>query len=311
MKKNKIIFAIAAIMLTVFSTGCGKNNDTAETTIPVENTESVTSVENADKALTSIDPFDGLNVVFNGDNGNGTVEMEYIGDNAFIRDNVRFHCDSPNANKLSNGDIISISARCTPKDLQENNLELSATEKEYTVAELGGFIETPDGYDFSEIDNFMENGFLNGYWEKECGIGKIFDDLSESVPIEWQIKERSFEVYDKKLYLKDNKLVPNYYYIFYKLDFECEKIDGIYVDNPDSAYDYGDIAHWTGIAVVNIASLYTDNHSMTVKTHFENDINSSDSQLIYFCKDEAAFEDKINEVMSFYQDTYDAVYDVN
>lgn len=68
------------------------------------------------------------------------------------------------------------------------------------------------------------------------------------------------------------------------MDFECEKIDGVYVDNPDSEYDYGDIVHWKGLAVVQLASLYADNHSLTVKSNFENDINSLDSQIIYFVK---------------------------
>ena len=143
-----------------------------------------------------------------------------------------------------------------------------------------------------------------------CGIGKLINDVSESDAIKWQINDRSYSLYEKKLYLKNNNPVPNYYYIFYKLDFECEKVDGYYVDNPDSEYDYGDIVHWKGLAVVQLASLYADNHSMIVKSNFENDINSLDSQIIYFCKDETALEDKINEEMSNYQKKFDAVYDV-
>lgn len=313
MTKTKFIAVAAAVLLTTMATACGDQKANTDTSSSAVTTSSVSELENTEatpKDITAIDPFDGLNVVFNGDNGSGTVEMEYTGNNAFIRDNVRFHCDSPNSTKLSNGDVISVSARCTPKDLQENNLELSSTEKEYTVTELGGFVEVPDGYDFSEIDAIMEDGFLRGKWENMCGIGKIINDVSESDAIEWQINDRSYTLYEKKLYLKNNNPVPNYYYIFYKLDFECEKIDGVYVDNPDSEYDYGDIVHWKGLAVVQLASLYADNHSMIVKSNFENDINSLDSQIIYFCKDETALEDKINEEMSNYQKRFDAVYDV-
>ena len=43
--KNKIIFAIAAIMLTAL-TACGKNNDAAQSSAPVVNTEAVASAEN-------------------------------------------------------------------------------------------------------------------------------------------------------------------------------------------------------------------------------------------------------------------------
>ena len=116
MTKTKFIAVAAAVLLTTLATACGDqkaNTDTSSSAVTTSSVE-LENTEATPKDITTIDPFDGLNVVFNGDNGSGTVEMEYTGNNAFIRDNVRFHCDSPNSTKLSNGDVISVSARCTP-----------------------------------------------------------------------------------------------------------------------------------------------------------------------------------------------------
>ncbi|MGN1137626.1 MAG: hypothetical protein ACI4SF_15590 [Oscillospiraceae bacterium] len=308
MIKKEVLFVAAAIMLAVFSTACGDNNDSSQVSSTLTDTEAVTTVEDTNKDITSIDPFEGLTVTFNGESGSGTVSLEYTGDNDFIRDKVRFNCDSPNSDKLSNGDVISVSARCTPKEQQENGYELSITEKEYTVSELGGFIDSPDGYDFSEIDSLIENAFIEGEWTKKCSNGNLINDLSESVPMDWQINDSSYAIYAKKLYIKKDNPVPNCYYLFYKLDFDCEKIDSVYVDNPDSEYEYGDTTHWMGIATVKAASLYADNHSVTVKTKYENDIKAN--QIIYFCRDESEFNSKISEIMSDYEEKFDAVYDV-
>ena len=99
MTKTKFIAVAAAVLLTTMATACGDQKANTDTSSSAVTTSSVSELENTEatpKDITAIDPFDGLNVVFNGDNGSGTVEMEYTGNNAFIRDNVRFHCDSPN-----------------------------------------------------------------------------------------------------------------------------------------------------------------------------------------------------------------------
>ncbi|MBQ5333375.1 MAG: hypothetical protein J6K92_08975, partial [Oscillospiraceae bacterium] len=103
MIKKEVLSVAAAIMLAVFSTACGDNNDGSQVSSSLTDTEAVTTVEDTNKDITSIDPFEGLTVTFNGESGSGTVSLEYTGDIDFVRDKVRFNCDSPNSDKLSNG----------------------------------------------------------------------------------------------------------------------------------------------------------------------------------------------------------------
>lgn len=275
MKKNKNIFAIAAIMLTVLTTACGNNNDVAQSSSPVENTEAAASVENANKELTAIDPFEDLSVVFNGEDGSGTVSIEYTGDNDFIRDKVRFNCDSPNANKLSNGDVISVSARCTPKEQQESGYELSVTEKEYTVSELGCFIKSnEDYYSFEELDNQMKSSFETDVFDKYCKVGNIvfassFDFAFDNIGSDWEIIDSSYELVEKDLFIAKPFGVSNSYneyYLVYKINMNLKKVDdGPYHTN-DETVPIGTTTDVECVGYISKRKLYYENHNSNIKS---------------------------------------------
>lgn len=275
MKKNKNIFAIAAIMLTVLTTACGKNNDVAQSSPPVENTEAAASVENANKELTAIDPFEDLSVVFNGEDGSGTVSLEYTGDNDFIRDKVRFNCDSPNANKLSNGDIISVSARCTPKEQQESGYELSVTEKEYTVSELGCFIKSnEDYYSFEELDNQMNSSFETDVFDKYCKVGNIvfassFDFAFDNIGSDWEIIDSSYELMEKDLFIAEYfgaSNTYNSYYQVYDIKMSIKKVDdGPYHTNDETA-QIGTTTNVEFVGYISKQNLYYENHNSDIKS---------------------------------------------
>lgn len=292
MKKYLAGIAMTAAMCLIL-TGCG--GDKAESTAASPTADTTTTAAEA-KELTPIDPFQGLSVVFNGESGSGTVNIEYTGDNEFLKNEVRYVCDTPNADKLSNGDVISISARCTPKVSSDNGYELTVTEKEYTVSELGGYITSPDGYDFSELDSKLEAAFLEGNWQKVCGVGNTINDheLEKDWVTVWQINSGDFSEYANKL-IEDNSATFDYYKI-YKFDLDCEKIDGL-VMNPNSSYEVGAKMNWSGFAVIYAHNVYVENHSVLVKSEFENDINiiASYRDNVYFCRDEAEFNEKFEE----------------
>lgn len=274
MKKNKIIFAIAAIMLTAL-TACGKNNNTAQSSAPVANTEAVASAENVNKDLTAVDPFEGLTVIFNGEDGSGTVSLEYTGDNDFIREKVRFNCDSPNANKLSNGDVISVSARCTPKEQQESGYELSVTEKEYTVSELGCFIKSnEDYYSFDELDNQLKSSFETDVFDEYCKVGNTvsassFDFTFDNIASDWEIIDSSYELMEKDLFTANPFGVSNSYneyYQVYKINMNLKKVDdGPYHTNDETA-QIGTTTDVEFVGYISKQNLYYENHNSDIKS---------------------------------------------
>ena len=275
MKKNKNIFALAAIMLTVLTTACGNNDDVAQSSAPVANTEAVASAENVNKDLTAVDPFEGLTVIFNGEDGSGTVSLEYTGDNDFIREKVRFNCDSPNANKLSNGDVISISARCTPKEQQESGYELSVTEKEYTVSELGCFIKSnEDYYSFDELDNQLKSSFETDVFNKYCKVGNTvsassFDFTFDNIASDWEIIDSSYELMEKDLFTANPFGVSNSYneyYQVYKINMNLKKVDdGPYHTNDETA-QIGTTTDVEFVGYISKQNLYYENHNSDIKS---------------------------------------------
>ena len=272
--KNKIIFAIAAIMFTAL-TACGKNNDAAQSSAPVANTEAVASAENVNKDLTAVDPFEGLTVIFNGEDGSGTVSLEYTGDNDFIREKVRFNCDSPNANKLSNGDVISVSARCTPKEQQESGYELSVTEKEYTVSELGCFIQSnEDYYSFDELDNQLKSSFETDVFNEYCKVGNTvsassFDFTFDNIGSDWEIINSSYELMEKDLFTANPFGVSNSYneyYQVYKITMNLKKVDdGPYHTNDETA-QIGTTTDVEFVGYISKQNLYYENHNSDIKS---------------------------------------------
>lgn len=273
--KNKNIFAIAAIMLTVLTTACGKNNDVAQSSPPVENTEAVASAENVNKDLTALDPFEGLTVIFNGEDGSGTVSLEYTGDNDFIREKVRFNCDSPNANKLSNGDVISVSARCTPKEQQESGYELYVTEKDYTVSELGCFIKSnEDYYSFDELDNQLKSSFETDVFDEYCKVGNTvsassFDFTFDNIASDWEIIDSSYELMEKDLFTANPFGVSNSYneyYQVYKINMNLKKVDdGPYHTNDETA-QIGTTTDVEFVGYISKQNLYYENHNSDIKS---------------------------------------------
>lgn len=272
--KNKIIFAIAAIMLTAL-TACGKNNNTAQSSAPVANTEAVASAENVNKDLTAVDPFEGLTVIFNGEDGSGTVSLEYTGDNDFIREKVRFNCDSPNANKLSNGNVISVSARCTPKEQQESGYELSVTEKDYTVSELGCFIKSnEDYYSFDELDNQLKSSFETDVFDEYCKVGNTvsassFDFTFDNIASDWEIIDSSYELMEKDLFIAEAFGVSNTYnsyYQVYDIKMSIKKVDdGPYHTNDETA-QIGTTTDVEFVGYISKQNLYYENHNSNIKS---------------------------------------------
>ena len=273
MIKKEVLSVAAAIMLAVFSTACGDNNDGSQVSSSLTDTEAVTTVEDTNKDITSIDPFEGLTVTFNGESGSGTVSLEYTGDIDFVRDKVRFNCDSPNSDKLSNGDVISVSARCTPKEQQENGYELSITEKEYTVSELSCYLKTVEEYySFKDLDEQLNANFENDVFEKYCKKGDTisaskFDLKLDNIGSNWEIVDSSYALLEKDLFISEcygQSNSYNAYYHIYKINMTLKKVDNDSYYADEESAPIGTTKDVEFIGYISKEKLYYENHNSEI-----------------------------------------------
>lgn len=275
-----------------------KQDDTGNTPSSTTSSTAASKAEENSGENTIIDVFSELNVTFEGENDDSEVILEYIGDNSFVKENIGFKCINDNSD-FRNGDIAIVQLDYTS---EENNISFKEFEKKYTVEGLWGGIVYPDGYDFSELDIYIDNYFQEDQYSsyvnkfksedqiKNYGRNTFYlncpDGITEGETLnnddnaEWEVLSLSCEPIYKKMVINTNRIsgVKNEYYVFYKITVKAEKTqgDGVfsYKDLPNAKYHYGDIKEWNFMGEVKQTNASVE-QSSTIVYALPNTITSS------------------------------------
>lgn len=172
-----------------------------------------------------IDPFEGLSVTFTGISPKAEAEIEYTGDNEFVKEHVRFINDT--YGKYAIGDTITVKASYTDSVAEENNVIITQDEKEYTVSDIDEYLSGET--DFSELDDLFYNEVQDILATSEnFGVGaetvsKGFFSDGNSFD-EYTVKSFTITPYKAEFCYENNSYDSmNTYVVFYKLNFEVEK----------------------------------------------------------------------------------------
>ena len=144
MKKRTILILGLALILGI--NGCGNSDKTADSNIEQEKEDAESKAEEL-TGLTELNPFDGLQVSFEGFSGNGKIKIDTSNCNKIVREYVQFEYDTALDGKLSNEYNIVISAVS-----KHENLTITESEHTYTVSGLYMFDEEYGNY----LDEFSD-----------------------------------------------------------------------------------------------------------------------------------------------------------
>lgn len=229
-----------------------------------------------------LDIWEGVTVTYDGISSSGSANVEYTGNDEFIKSNVRYYIDK--AYGLSNGDEIVVKASCSQSRLDENLYVIKETEKSYTVEGLPYYAQDISGYDLSEIDEqlfalakekadkstwaeaYEDNSFLYGFNIMRDG----------SVSAEWNVTgEYTIKPVKKIFYGSNNKFsdIFNSYTVFYEIKFPCEKGR----DYSKDEYSVGDTYELTVYAEAHMNNILVSDGKL--------DISSAKTGAKYFGRD--------------------------
>lgn len=292
MKAKKILLIITALCCTMTISACNKKqNDTGNAGNVSRETTASKAAEKSDDT-TVIDVFSELNVTFEGTNDNGKIVYEYTGDNEFVKEYVKFKCPTDYGD-FRNGETAIIKLDFNEFKAEQQNITFKELEHEYTVEGLWGEIISPDGYDFSEIDEwaysfFSENEqskyvirYLNKFKNSNNQNETLNDDnlllitkpdgnideIGTRDAAYWEILSLSCEPCVKVLSIFENKDFgqENTYSLYYKISIKAEK-SAFEVNNAskDTIYNVGDIKEWDFIGALQFADVSVEKDSNIV-----------------------------------------------
>lgn len=283
---KKMILIVTALSCMLLMSACDKKQGGA-VNAPKETTASKT--EEKSGKTTVIDVFSELNVTFEGKNDHGDIICEYTGDNEFVKEYVKFKCPTDYGD-FRNGETAIVKLDFNEYKAEQQNVTFKELEREYTVEGLWGSIVSPNGYDFSEIDDlaysfFTENEkskyvnrFKNANQLEEYGRNTFtinspdgYDGTVNDIA-DWEVLSASCEPCAKTLSIFENKDFgqENTYTVYYKISVKGEKTkaDGIlyYEDKPDAKYHYGDVKEWNFIGGVQYVNVSVEKDSNMVQS---------------------------------------------
>lgn len=180
----------------------------------------------------AINPFDGVEVMFYGANGQGSCDV--ITENCLesIQRNVEFTV-TPDNGKLSNGDTITITATNGMKLISEGYV-LSETNKQYTVKDLFIYPTSMTGIDCNDSNDYMSNAILDYIQVEQVYLDW---DYNQEMPVNWYLLgdfDLEYVVTPMAYYYAytENNPQENTYYGIYKAQI-IATCDDVYKANTD------------------------------------------------------------------------------
>lgn len=331
MKNKKILIIFSALCCMLLMSACEKKQDGTGNT-PSSTTASKTEEKSGEPTV--IDVFSELNVSFEGTNDHGEIICEYTGTNEFVKEYVKFNCPTDYGD-FRNGETAVVKLDFNEYKAEQQNIIFKELEREYKVEGLWGSIVSPDGYDFSEVDEsaysfFVEDEksrYVKNYLDKYLNSQSNQEEDSNLLLITkpdgdidgvdlrdaayWRILSLSCEPYAKALDITTNKDSgqENTYIIYYKISVKAEK-SPFEVNNAsnDTIYNVGDIKEWDfigGVKYNNVSVEKGSNIVYSIAEPYHSSVLDTNSE--YYNADfNTFFDDFIASSKSWYY-----FYDIN
>ncbi|MBR1739769.1 MAG: hypothetical protein IJ737_05690 [Ruminococcus sp.] len=227
-----------------------------------------------------IDPFEGLEVQFDGVAPYLNVSFNNSKCPSVVQNNVTFTCADTN---FTNGDSITVKAEYNAADFEGLNVEIGVDTKEYEVSDMPEYVTDFSKIDTTALDNEIEDYMNAHYLDSSGGFGSVYSIMGADVydGSGFDKECRGSEVENTYyLVLKPNILDPdkvnNYYFKVYNNtyfltggdigDHEINVYSCIYIKNiiayPDGTLKYDpkvehnadkskEIAYYNGISSKN------------------------------------------------------------
>lgn len=227
-----------------------------------------------------LDAFDGLKVEFEGDNGNGYVNIYNDDCSKDVKDYIYFNIKG-NSSNLSNGDEITIIAN-SYIDLEDEGYFLKEESKKYIVEGLDGPRESLVGVDvaslLSEMKSEINNQIKKDYYV--CGYDYKFQSGKERYISSYYFSYTTkLDLVNYQYVYDPEDLETNGLVAYYKLttEFKC-KNDQTYVSDGETPMNKGDKdTGVTYLAVVTNSLLISSDDKLSDNSYIYYDVENDES----------------------------------
>lgn len=141
--------------------------------IYIEDAEKTVKVEDL-KPLVEVDPFEGIEVTFDGSYPYIYPEYENNGTGDFFEnENLYIYYSFEDYDSLDEGDTVTLTIGVSEEEAMENGFKMTQTSKEYTVPKMDGYIRTIDGFAESTLEEIEKTAVET--------IQDYFDDYKDEI----------------------------------------------------------------------------------------------------------------------------------
>ena len=221
--KKVIIYLLALLNILMFSAFESNDKDKNPFLEYAEKEEN--SQETEESQYETIDPFEGLEVQFDGASPYLTIGFNNSKCRQEVQDYVIFTCEQE---FFANGDVVTVKAEYNINNLNELGLTIEIDEKTYEVSGFPEYVNDISKIDTSVLDKEIQEYMDAHYLDMSGGFGMVMDIMGAGISGAYGFdKFINSEVEETYLCVrKPNKLDKdedyNFYYKVYKNTYSLE-----------------------------------------------------------------------------------------
>lgn len=221
--KKVIIYLLVLLNILMFS-ACESNDKDKNPFLEYAEKEE-NSQETEESQYETIDPFEGLEVQFDGASPYLTIGFNNSKCRQEVQDYVTFTCEQE---FFANGDVVTVKAEYNINNLNELGLTIEIDEKTYEVSGFPEYVNDISKIDTSVLDKEIQEYMDAHYLDMSGGFGMVMDIMGAGISGAYGFdKFINSEVEETYLCVrKPNKLDKdedyNFYYKVYKNTYSLE-----------------------------------------------------------------------------------------
>lgn len=221
--KKVIIYLLALLNILMFS-ACESNDKDKNPFLEYAEKEE-NSQETEESQYETIDPFEGLEVQFDGASPYLTIGFNNSKCRQEVQDYVTFTCEQE---AFANGNVVTVKAEYNINNLNDLGLTIEIDEKTYEVSGFPEYVNDISKIDTSVLDKEIQEYMDAHYLDMSGGFGMVMDIMGAGISGAYGFdKFINSEVEETYLCVrKPNKLDKdedyNFYYKVYKNTYSLE-----------------------------------------------------------------------------------------
>lgn len=221
--KKVIIYLLVLLNILMFS-ACESNDKDKNPFLEYAEKEE-NSQETEESQYETIDPFEGLEVQFDGASPYLTIGFNNSKCRQEVQDYVTFTCEQE---FFANGDVVTVKAEYNINNLNDLGLTIETDEKNYEVSGFPEYVNDISKIDTSVLDKEIQEYMDAHYLDMSGGFGMVMDIMGAGISGAYGFdKFINSEVEETYLCVrKPNKLDKdedyNFYYKVYKNTYSLE-----------------------------------------------------------------------------------------